>query len=90
MVWQPGVAGIMGEAEKPVPSILYSTAKPGIAITAGKENADAHVFTGVAKNGGAGNITTLTTLPEPHAAGANVPAMLPPQAAVNSYCACMV
>ena len=75
---------MVGEAVNAVPSILYWTVKPEIAVTVGSVNADAQVFAGAVNTGAAGNTTTLTVLPGPHSPVPGVPAAVLPQAAAKT------
>ena len=79
------MAGMVGEAVNAVPSILYWTVKPEIAVTVGSVNADAQVLAGAVNTGAAGNTTTLTILPGPHKPLPVVPANVLPQSAVKTY-----
>jgi len=80
-VWHPGVAGRTGVAVNNVPSTLYCTEKPGIAVTAGKTKAEAQVLAGAVIAGAAGKMTTLTVFPGPQRFVPAVPAGVFPQSA---------
>ena len=90
IVWQPVVVGIVGEAAKPPPSMLYCVVNPARVVTAGRVKADAQAFAGAVMTGAAGNMTTLTVLLVPHDPVPAVPAGVLPQADVNTYLATMV
>ena len=70
--------------------MLYCTLNPATAVTVGKVNAVLQVLAGADITGAVGNITTLTVLLDAHEPVPAVPAVVLPQAAVNTYCACIV
>jgi hypothetical protein len=84
-VWQPTDVGIVGEAAKVPPSMLYSTVNPDTEATVGNVNAEAQVLAGAVMVGAAGKITTLTVLLAAQPAGAVAPADKPAQADVSTY-----
>ena len=61
------MVGIVGEAEKLPPSILYSIVKPLTEVTVGKLNAALQVLTGAVITGAAGNTTKLFVSKQPPA-----------------------
>ena len=70
-----------GDADHPLPSMLYSTVNPVTVATVGNVNADAHVLDGAVITGAVGKITTLTVLLDPHVDVPGVPNVVEPQVA---------
>ena len=84
------MVGIVGDAEKAPPSILYCVVKLDTAATVGNVNAALHVFAGAVIFGAVGNIVTLTILLAEHPTGPEVVVVVLPQSAVRKYCATTV
>ena len=81
---------MVGEAAKPLPSMLYCAVNPATVVTDGSTNAAAQVFAGAVMTGAAGNTTTLTVLLVPQEPVPAVPAGVLPQADVRTYLVLMV
>lgn len=87
MVWQPGLTGIVGEAEYPPPSICHWVVKPLIDGNDGSIKPELQVLDGAVSAGTVGNTIAFKVV---SAQGLIVPARVVPQSVFNLYLALMV